>query len=98
MFSIFSFSESPSLTPQTLDLQLLSDDELLSIWEQTQLAEIMLVDKGIPPKNINTYTRSVEAEIQARAIQDKNSLIWHVISNKDTFKNYSEVNNDFDLF
>ena len=58
----------------------------------------MLIDKGIPPKNINGYAQAVEAEIQTRAIQDKNTLIWHAITNKDAYKNYSLSNNDFDFF
>ncbi len=98
MFSIFSFSESTNVPTQSLDLQLLSDDELLSVWEQTQLAEIMLMDKGIPPKNINGYAQAIITEIQTRAIQDKNSLIWYAITNKDAYKNYTLSNNDFDFF
>lgn len=98
MFSIFSFSDNVSFTAQSLDLQLLSDDELLSVWEQTQFAELILSEKGIPPKNVNTYTKLVEAEIQNRAMADSKNLIINAIQNREPYKSFSADSSEFDFF
>lgn len=98
MFSIFSFSDNADLPAQNLDLQLLSDDELLSIWEQTQFAELVLADKGIPPRNVNTYAKLVETEIQSRAMQDSKALMRNAMQNKEPFKIFTEQNTDLDFF
>lgn len=98
MFSIFSFSDSANLPAQSLDLQLLSDDELLSIWEQTQFAELVLAEKGIPPRNVNSYAKQVETEIQSRAMLDSYALTRNAIQNKAPFKHFTEKNTDFDFF
>ncbi len=98
MFSIFSFTDSTNLPAQSIDLQLLSDDELLSIWEQTQFAEIMLAERGIPPRNVNNYTKLVETEIQSRAMLDREALMLNAIQNKEPYKNFAETNSDMDFF
>lgn len=99
MFSIFSFSDTANLPAQALDLQLLSDDELLSVWEQTQFAELVLAEKGIPPKNVNSYAKQVEAEIQQRAMLDSNALIINAILNKEPFRDFAQTPQDgFDFF
>lgn len=99
MFSIFSFSDTSSLPPQALDLQLLSDDELLSVWEQTQFAELVLAEKGIPPKNVNSYAKQVETEIQQRAMLDSKALMLNAMQNKEPFKDFADNSQDgFDFF
>lgn len=98
MFSIFSFSDNANLPAQSLDLQLLSDDELLSIWEQTQFAELVLAEKGIPPRNVNSYAKLVETEIQSRAMLDSKTLMRNAMQNKEPFKNFTVQNTDLDFF
>lgn len=99
MFSIFSFSDTSNLPPQALDLQLLSDDELLSVWEQTQFAELVLAEKGIPPKNVNSYAKQVETEIQQRAMLDSKALMLNAMQNKEPFKDFADNSQDgFDFF
>lgn len=99
MFSIFSFSDTTNLPAQALDLQLLSDDELLSVWEQTQFAELVLAEKGIPPKNVNNYAKQVETEIQQRAMQDSKALMLNAMQNKEPYKDFADNPQDgFDFF
>lgn len=97
MFSIFSFSDNAGMPAQALDLQLLSDDELLSVWEQTQFAELVLADKGIPPKNVNNYAKLVEAEIQQRAMLDSKALMQNAMQNREPFKNFTH-SEELDFF
>lgn len=98
MFSIFSFSDTANLPAQSLDLQLLSDDELLSIWEQTQFAELVRAEKGIPPRNVNSYAKLVETEIQSRAMLDSKTLMCSAMQNKEPYKHFTEQNTNSDLF
>lgn len=50
-----------------MDIQLLSDAELLSVWEQSQWATIMLQERGIPMHIATRYSYIVENELKNRA-------------------------------
>ena len=98
MQTTLGYYSAANLPAQSLDLQLLSDDELLSIWEQTQFAELVLAEKGIPPRNVNSYAKLVETEIQSRAMLDSKTLMRNAIQNKEPYKNFAVQNTDLDFF
>ena len=97
MFSLFSFSESTSIPNQSLDLQLLSDDELLSIWEQTQLAEIMLLIREYPLKILMDMPKQLRQKFKLVLFKIK----IHLFGMPSQIKTHTKIilsNNDFDFF
>lgn len=69
MFSLFSLSTSlsDSSGPRAIDLQLLSDEEVLKVWYQSQMIMNMLEEKEIPSSMTAYYTQMVEQELQNRS-------------------------------
>ena len=64
------FSASPSeLSEQSslADVQLLADGELMSLWEQTQLAVAAIEGRGGSASTAKRYERAVLMELQKRA-------------------------------
>ena len=63
------FSASPSEmseNPSLADVQLLADGELMSLWEQTQLAVAAIEDRGGSASTAKRYERAVLMELQKR--------------------------------
>ena len=64
------FSASPSEmseNPSLADVQLLADGELMSLWEQTQLAVAAIEGRGGSASTAKHYERAVLMELQKRA-------------------------------
>ena len=64
------FSASPSEmgeNPSLADVQLLADGELMSLWEQTQLAVAAIEGRGGSASMAKHYERAVLMELQKRA-------------------------------
>lgn len=68
MFSLFSSSASHNREPaqKSIDVQLLSSEELLAVWEQAQLALVMLQERGISSHSPQKYSNLVENELSNR--------------------------------
>ena len=69
MFSFFSLStpRGNSSGPNAIDLQLLSDEEVLKIWQQSQTIAAMLEEKDMPSHIAQHYTQAIEQELQFRS-------------------------------
>ena len=64
------FSASPSEmgeNPSLADVQLLADGELMSLWEQTQLAVAAIEGRGGSASTAKHYERAVLMELQKRS-------------------------------
>ena len=64
------FSASPSEmgeNPSLADVQLLADGELMSLWEQTQIAVAAIESRGGSASTAKRYERAVLMELQKRA-------------------------------
>lgn len=64
------FSASPSEmgeNPSLADVQLLADGELMSLWEQTQIAVAAIEGRGGSASAAKRYERAVLLELQKRA-------------------------------
>jgi len=64
------FSASPSEMGEassTADVQLLADGELMSLWEQTQIAVAAIEGRGGSASTAKRYERAVLMELQKRA-------------------------------
>ena len=70
MDSIFSSTPSDlSEHPSLADVQLLADGELMSLWEQTQLAVAAIEERGGSASMAKRYERAVLMELQKRVAQ-----------------------------
>jgi len=69
MFSLFSLSTPSGDTsgPQAIDLQLLPDEEILRVWDQSQTLISILEEKNIPIHMTAYYIKAVEQELQHRS-------------------------------
>ena len=64
------FSASPAEmgeNPSLADVQLLADGELMSLWEQTQIAVAAIEGRGGSASTAKRYERAVLMELQKRA-------------------------------
>ena len=94
MFALFS-SPNPnggSSGPRPIDLQLLPDEDILNIWDQSQLILTMLEAKDVPTQMTKQYTLAVEKELQNRS-QRKPNIFF-----RNTVEQQSEnIENNFTL-
>lgn len=78
MFSLFSM---PTYTeksgPRPIEIQLLSDEEVLKIWDQAQNVLANLEEQGMPLALSIAYSYTIESELQYRA-QLNPSLLFEI--------------------
>ncbi len=87
MFSLFSLSSSMGASgPKPIDLELLSDAELLAVWDQTQNFINSLEDKNLPTHISLYYSFIIEAEMQSRALIEPTSFFQLVKDDEDNSK------------
>ena len=68
MMPFFSASRSEVGDPSSIaEIQLLADQELMSLWEQTQLAVAAIEGRGGSASTAKHYERAVLMELQKRA-------------------------------
>ena len=84
MFSLFSLStpHGASSGPRAIDLQLLSDEEVLKVWQQSQMLINMLGEKDVPPHMTTYYTQLIEQELQRRS-QTKPNVFYNITCKLD---------------
>lgn len=84
MFSLFSLSTSHSTSsgPRAIDLQLLSDEEILKVWHQSQVITNILEEKNNSTHMALFYTQLIEQELQNRS-QMKPSVFFNSVCKKE---------------
>ncbi len=96
MFSLFSLSGSMGVSgPRPIDLELLSDAELLHIWDQTQNLINSLEDKEMPTHISQYYSFVIETELQSRAQREPSSLFQLVKNSLKDCEEDSNIENKF---
>lgn len=78
MFSLFSLSapQNASSGPRAIDLQLLSDEEILKVWHQSQIIVNMLEEQDNSTHMALFYSQLIEQELQNRS-QIKPSVFFN---------------------
>ena len=67
------------------EIQLLADQDLMSLWEQTQLAAFAIESRGGNAGMAHSYEQAIIQEIQQRqAVRPADSLFGEVSSKRDT--------------
>jgi hypothetical protein len=66
MVPVFSASAGELGETSVADLQLLADQELMSLWEQTQMAAAAILSHGGIPRAARRYEQAVVIELQRR--------------------------------
>ena len=69
MLPLFSASPLEAGDSSAGEIQLLTDQELMSLWEQTQLAVAVIESKGGTPSTARRYEKAVLCELQRRLSQ-----------------------------
>ncbi len=82
MFSLFSVSNNKASGPKPIDLQLISDAELLKIWDQTQSLIGSMEEKDISSHLTHYYSFIIETELQNRA-QLKPTAFFQLLKNDE---------------
>lgn len=66
MLPLFSASVGEAGEGSATEIQLLTDQELMSLWEQTQLAVSVIESRGGSAANARRYEKAVLYELQRR--------------------------------
>ena len=81
------FSASPSEMGEQsslADVQLLADGELMSLWEQTQIAAAAIESRGGSASTAKRYERAVLMELQKRAALLPPGMLFGFSETKDS--------------
>ncbi len=81
MFSLFSTSGSQGNTsgPKAIDIQLLSDAEVLKVWDQTQNLLQSQEENNLPTQLTSYYAYVIETELQLRSQQNP-SIFFNILN------------------
>ena len=69
MLPLFSASGSGPGEGSAAEIQLLTDQELMALWEQTQVAVAVIESRGGMPNTARRYEKAVLFELQRRLAQ-----------------------------
>ena len=89
MVPVFSASAGELSETSSADLQLLADQELMSLWEQTQMAVAAILSHGGIPRAARRYEQAVVMELQRRLASRPKGALFN--SRRDEARNSSDT-------
>jgi len=75
----------------TVEIQLLADQELMGLWEQTQIAAVAIESQGGSASTAHRYERAVLMEMQKRLSSQSGQTLFGMPTQRDAVRPESDA-------